>query len=506
MKSLSRFVLGGGLTLACLGCWGPAAPMPAFPGAEGYGALSVGGRGGRVIPVTNLSDSGPGSFRDAVTQRGPRTVIFRVSGYIDVKRRIEIGDPYLTIAGQTAPGDGVTLRGTAEGGAQMLRIRTHDVIIRHLAIRGGRHGEPGKGQINITLDPLPADGERYGDVYNVVLDHLSLSWSLDENIAVFRNVPETPPEVRQSYPEIYDISIQQCLIAEGLYPHSTGLQAGGERIADEEGRSVFNGGLGVRRLSIHRNLFASNSHRNPGLGVHSAQVINNVIYNWSSKAAETHDAVRVDWIANVFKPGPLSSADRILVHNAFFKGHSEHRFPRPSIYMRSNKTVGQPDFTDWTSYTIHYEGVPLPPSYKRDQPLPAAAVPVAVTTAGEALDLVLSTVGSRRRITQQADAVDRLDPVDARIVKYVSDGGGPRSLSPMGWTHLSDPAEAGGYPDLASAPPYADQDGDGMADEWEQKNGLDATVFDPSEQDTDSDGYTDLEEFLNQTDPNRMTI
>jgi hypothetical protein len=505
MKTLCKVALIGALTVVWLVCWGPAAPIPAFPGAEGYGALSIGGRGGRVIAVTSLSDDGPGSFRDAVTQRGPRTVIFRVSGYIDVKRRIDIVDPYITIAGQTAPGDGVTLRGTAEGGGQMLRIRTHDVVIRHLAVRSGLHGQPGRGQVNVMLDPLPADGERNGDIYNVVLDHLSVSWSLDENIAVFRNVPETSPEVWPTYPEIYDISIQHCLIAEGLHPHSTGLQAGGERVGDEEGRSVFNGGLGVRRLSIHRNLFASNSHRNPGLGVHSAGVINNLIYNWGSKAAETHDAVRVDWIANVFQPGPLSSLDHTLVHNAFFKGHSDQRFPRPSIYMKSNKIGARPDLADWASYTIHYEGVPLPPSYKRDKPLPAAPVPVKVADPNEVADIVLSTVGSRHRLTEHGESVDLLDPVDARITKYVAEGGGPRSLTPTGWTHLPDPADVGGYPDLAAGEPYVDKDLDGIADDWEQGNGLDSAVPDPPDQDTDGDGYTDLEEFLNQTDPNRMT-
>ena len=258
-----------------------------------------------MIEVTNLSDSGPGSFRAAVTSPGRRTVVFRVGGIIELKSRIDIGHPYLTIAGQTAPGGGITLKGTGQGGAQMLRIRTHDVVIRYLRVRGGKHGEPGRGQINICLDPLEASGNRYGDIYNVILDHCSVSWSLDENIAVFRNVPEQPAAARDNFPRIYNVTVQRCLIAEGLFPHSTGLQSGGERIA-RGGKSVFNGGHGVSELSIHHNLFANTSHRNPGLGTKNAQVINNVMYNWSSKCSETHDAMAVDWVGNYFKPGPLS--------------------------------------------------------------------------------------------------------------------------------------------------------------------------------------------------------
>jgi len=139
-------------------CLAGERPIPAFPDAEGYGAASVGGRGGRVIEVVNLDDAGPGSFRAAVSASGARIVVFRVAGVIELRSRVDVQHPFLTIAGQTAPGGGILLKGTAEGGGQMIRIRTHDVIIRYLRIRSGAHGKPGQGQTNIVLDPLEARG------------------------------------------------------------------------------------------------------------------------------------------------------------------------------------------------------------------------------------------------------------------------------------------------------------------------------------------------------------
>jgi hypothetical protein len=475
--------------------------VPAFPGAEGHGAASVGGRGGRVIEVTNLDDAGPGSFRAAVNAAGPRTVVFRVGGVIELKSRIDIGTPYLTIAGQTAPGGGITLKGSAEGGGQMLRIRTHDVIIRYLRIRSGAHGQPGRGQINLSLDPLEARGDRYGDVYHILLDHVSVSWSLDENLAIFRNVPTGDPVVRERYPRIHSVSVQHCLIAEGLYPHSTGLQAGGEREA-RNGMSIHNGGLGVSDLGIHRNLFASSSHRNPGLGCKSARVINNVLYNWSSKCSETHDAIHVDWIGNYFKPGPLSDPERLIVHNAFFKGFPQHRFPAPSIHMAGNVNADRPGQTDWEMYRIHYEERPLPAEYRREQPLPDGKFPVTVMPAGKAYEAVLANVGANARLNEQGRWVANLDAADQRILEDVRQRRGNGVLVKGNRVHYTHPDEAGGYPKIEPGTAYEDADHDGMADAWEKRQGLDPQDASDRNRDNDGDGYTNLEEFLNGTDPN----
>jgi hypothetical protein len=479
-------------------CFAAEPMLPAFPGAQGYGAEAIGGRGGRVIEVTHLDDSGHGSFRAAVTARGRRTVVFRVGGIIELKSRIDIAEPYLTVAGQTAPGGGVTLKGTAEGGGQMLRIRTHDVILRHLRIRSGAYGKPGRGQVNVSLDPLEARGERYGNVYNIMLDHLSLSWTLDENIAVFRNVPGNDA-ARDAFPIIRNVSVQRCLIAEGLYPHSTGLQSGGERVM-KDGRSVFNGGHGVSELSIHRNLFATNSHRNPGLGCKSAALINNVMYNWSSKCAETHDAIAVDWIGNYFKPGPLSDPKRLIVHNAFFKGFAQHRFDPPSIYMAGNRNAADPRQADWQMYSIHYEDKPLPDECRRERPLAAPKHAVRVVSAERAYETVLGDVGANVRLNQVGEWEHNSDAADRRIFEDVLVGRGEGTRQGGNRVHYTHPDQVGGYPKIDPGVAYADADHDGMPDAWEKKHGLPADKADDA-QDVDRDGYTNLEEFLNGTDP-----
>jgi pectate lyase len=474
--------------------------IPAFPGAGGYGAQSVGGRGGRVIEVTNLNDTGPGSFRSAVTTPGRRIVVFRIGGTLELKSRIDIGHPYLTIAGQTAPGGGITLKGTSEGGGQMLRIRTHDVVVRYLRIRSGAHGRPGRSQVNISLDPIPARGDRFGDVYNIMIDHVSVSWTLDENIAIHRNVPEDDPNAWRAHPKIYDVSIQQCLIAEGLYPHSTGIQTGGERIA-RGGKSIYNGGHGVLRLSIHRNLFANTSHRNPALGCKSAQVVNNVMYNWSSKCSETHDAIMVDWIANYYKPGPLSDPRRLIVHNPFFKGYSQYRFADPSIFMSGNVNAQIPEQKDWQMYTIHYEERPLPASWRRAEPMFDAVCPVPILSAPQAYEWVLADVGANARLNSLGERVPNPDATDRRIINDVRNGTGAGVLFEGKRVHYMHPDQVGGFAKIEPGMAYADSDHDGMSDAWETKHGFNPQAPSDRGDDTDRDGYTNIEEFLNSTNP-----
>src|SRR5690606_17601334 len=154
----------------------PAAPVPAFPGAEGFGAFTPGGRGGRVIAVTTLESDGPGSLRAAVQAKGPRIIVFRVGGLIDMKGGIAIEEPFVTIAGQTAPGDGICL---ANGS---LTIRTHDVVLRHLRVRVG-DGPTGGNPENRDALCIAGSGD---EAYNIVVDHCSFSWALDENVQTWR--------------------------------------------------------------------------------------------------------------------------------------------------------------------------------------------------------------------------------------------------------------------------------------------------------------------------------
>ncbi|MHC4933496.1 MAG: hypothetical protein ACYTGV_15030 [Planctomycetota bacterium] len=145
--------------------------LPAFPGAEGFGAHSIGGRGGQVIEVTNLNDAGPGSLRAALEASGPRIVVFRVAGTIELDSSIEVQNPYLTVAGQTAPGDGITLKNSPLNAKTPLKIETYEVVIRYLRSRPGSNPADSG-----TLDALTISNEE-ADVYNVIVDHSSFSWA-----------------------------------------------------------------------------------------------------------------------------------------------------------------------------------------------------------------------------------------------------------------------------------------------------------------------------------------
>lgn len=202
--------------------------LPSFPGAEGYGSVARGGRGGRVIAVTNLNAFGPGSLRAAVEAEGPRIVVFRISGTIDLESGLRIFHPYITIAGQTAPGDGITIKGS-------LGIRADDVIIRYLRVRADTPG-----------DALGGRGHE-----NIMIDHVSASWSTDEVLSIYTGS---------------NVTIQWSMITEALNPENHG----------------FGGIWGNDYSTYHHNLFAHNVSRNPrfGSGTGNNDFRNNVIYNW----------------------------------------------------------------------------------------------------------------------------------------------------------------------------------------------------------------------------------
>lgn len=458
---------------------GTRLPIVAFPGAEGAGALTPGGRGGRVIAVTTLADRGPGSLRAALERKGPRTIVFRVGGVIELQRPLFVHDPYVTIAGQTAPGSGILLKGTERGGGKMIVIQnTHDVVIRYLRIRSGRHGKPGRGQINIKIDSGSS---------NIVVDHVSLSWTLDENISIHRNMPDDADP--DTWPEIRDVTVQRSLIAEGLWPHSTGVQIGGE--------AALEGWRGVYDITLHHNLFANSSHRNPGIGATSAKVINNVVYNWSPRAAESWRDMSIDWVGNYFRFGPMSRPGSILIHNSFPKRRPWDRWRPASIYMSNNLADPPPDAPapyDWALYREHYSDDPIPDSFKRSTPLRKDVVPVTVQPALEAYASVLADVGANARLDCLGQWVPVIDAVDERILAQVKTRTGPTELPP------EHPDEVGGYPPMATGTPCADADHDGMADDWERGVGLDPGRNDSHTHLLDPD-YTNLEVFLSGMAP-----
>lgn len=213
----------------------PQASIPAFPGAEGGGMYSFGGRGGKVFVVTNLNDSGPGSFREACEAAGPRIVIFNVAGIIQLQDRIRIRAPYITIAGSTAPGDGVCLAGNT------VELETHDIVIRHMRFR--------RGSTDVTDRNDSFGGNPVG---NLIIDHVSASWGLDENMSMYRHMYQPPEGGKELKLPTVNVTIQNSIFSEALntYHHAFGSTIGG------------------LNSTFHRNLWACNTGRNPSVGMY----------------------------------------------------------------------------------------------------------------------------------------------------------------------------------------------------------------------------------------------
>lgn len=411
-----------------------AAALPAFPGAEGFGSGTVGGRGGRAIYVRSLADSGPGSLRAAVKEKGPRTILFAVSGIIDLKSPVDVTEPYVTIAGQSAPGDGVCLRGFG------LRVDTHDVVIRFLRSRPG-------DLAGREVDAVSIGGESY----NVVVDHSSATWCVDECLSPSGG--------------IRDVTVQWSLIGESLNRsvHGKGDHGYGSLV-----RAV--GGV-----SLHHNLWIHNSARNPRLGDNYKRppfpvfdVRNNVMYNWGGVCSGmTGDKLSANYVGNYLKPGVNSSKKAPIVLT---------KTADVAYFVEGNVVEGRPQFKGEAMFEPQEEGG------RRlfrlvDSAFEAPAI--SATAAEAALKEVLEYVGA---------VLPKRDAVDARLVEHVRTGSGRM---------IDSQKDVGGWPEYRSPAAPADADGDGMPDEWEKRRGLNPALAADGAADRDGDGYTNLEEYLN---------
>ncbi|RZJ53787.1 MAG: polysaccharide lyase, partial [Flavobacterium sp.] len=253
----------------------PQSELLAFPGAEGGGAYSFGGRGGRVIVVKNLNDSGPGSLRDACEQGGARIVVFNVAGIIRLKSPLIIRAPYITIAGQTAPGDGVCVAG------ESVWLNTHDVIVRYMRFR---RGETFVGRRDDAIGGNP--------VGNIMIDHVSASWGLDENMSMYRHMYNDSTGKIEDKLGTVNITIQNSIFSEALdyWNHAFGSTLGGENCA------------------FVRNLWADNGARNPSIGWNGIfNFANNVVFNWNNRSTDGGDyTAQYNIINNYYKPGPVT--------------------------------------------------------------------------------------------------------------------------------------------------------------------------------------------------------
>lgn len=444
------YVLFGLLTISSL----LNAQQPAFPSAEGYGKYTVGGRGGTVYEVTNLNDSGTGSLRAAVEASGKRTVVFRVSGTIKLNSDLKISNPYITIAGQTAPGDGICIRNYP------LIITADEVIVRYIRVRFG--DESGKD--------ADAVSSRYTE--NIILDHISASWSVDETMSVYH---------------CNNITVQWCLVSESLY-HSN-------HVKDNHG---YGGIWGSNYSTYHHNLLAHHTSRNPRFasGCGNTDYRNNVIYNWGFNSCYGGEKVQsgseftfsnINMVANYYKPGPATRS-----------GSTSYKIAQPSSrdaqndygtwYVADNYVQGNGRVTNdnWDGGIQPDDGDQAIPWLKATEPWPAMAI--TQQTAEAAFASVLESVGA---------TLPKRDALDQRIIDETKNG--TATYGGIYGTQkgiIDSQTDVGGWPELKSLPAPTDSDHDGMPDEWEEKKGLNKDA--PADRNlVGEDGYTMLENYLN---------
>lgn len=415
----------------------------AFPGAEGAGRFSTGGRGGTVIHVTNLNDDGPGSLRAAIAAKGPRTVVFDVAGTIQLKRELKISNGQITIAGQTAPGGGVTLRD------QTLVISADDVVIRFIRSRLGSESK-------VEGDAIWISGGR-----RIILDHVSASWSVDETLSA---------SARYDRPDqgFYDLTVQWSIIAESL-AHSIHVKG------DHGYGSLIRGGNGSK-ISFHHNLWANHMARAPRPGNYEGpdkdpigaffDFRSNVFYNWggdkSGYNADKATLSAYNFVDNAYIPGPNSQKPV-----AFKESDTLAK-----AYFAGNSMDGAVPADPWSLVTFT---IPEPAGYRLAAPVDVA--PVTPESADKAYARVLADAGA---------SVWR-DPVDKRILEGVRTRTGKV---------INTQADVGGWPALPAGKAAKDTDGDGMPDAWEKAHGLDPKKADGALLAKDGSGWTNLELYL----------
>lgn len=421
----------------------------AFPGAEGFGRYAKGGRGGTILKVTNLNDNGPGSFREAVTNSQPRIVVFDVAGTIDLESPIQINAPYLTIAGQTAPGDGICIKRFP------LRIKnTHDIIIRGIRIRPGIES----GLKGSEIDVIDLDSSQ-----NVIVDHCAFSWSTDEGINTWHGAKF--------------ITVQWCVMSEPL-DHSI----------HEKGAHGYSASIGGYKASFHHNLLANGAGRNPSIaGNNQSPTVmldfrNCVISNWGHRSCDGKP-LSINLVNNYFKPGPATNAGvkrRIArIDNAEKMGFS------CLWYVDGNRVEGYPQISanNWTGGVDFEQGTSAERNRSKQ---PFEVAPVTTQTAKEAYELVLKYAGCYwNRDTQEMRIIEQV-----RTGKYLLTRNG-----------LIDRVEqAGGWPLLKTGKLPQDRDKDGIPDEWERKNGLNAADASDAKKNA-ANGYTNIENYINSLLP-----
>jgi pectate lyase len=486
--------------------------IPAFPGAEGFGAETVGGRGGRIYEVTNLNDTGSGSLRECVQASGARICIFKIGGSITLASDLNISNPFITIAGQTAPGGGILLRKNG-GTGDLIHIATHDVVIRYLTLR---RGPPS----NISdVNGMSIYKNNSSDIYNIVIDHCSMSWTNDR--------------ILFSWYGPRNLSIQWSLFTEPFHcnKNSKGCPYSAKSVM--LGSGVIGEGSstpGAKEISFHHNLITHGDERNPLVkpaGI--AEIISNVTYNTSATYAHMDADLQpgdfpVNFIGNYFRAGPSGSSEYGIKMSLTGK--------KAIVYLKGNIDSHRHNSSQAENLvmsTKHSEAFTLTDTKNPSDP----PYPVTISTCdsdpatGGQCDtynkvVVEGLAGNNRGVDSNGNWYFRRDAVDKRILEEVKNKGGKVIDAPgintcwasapetCKYLTLADYTKYGissneidfsdnwfnGWPVITNGTAYIDSDHDGMSDSWETAQGLNPNSND-SAADKDGDGYTNIEEFLN---------
>jgi pectate lyase len=429
----------------------------------------VGGRGGAVILVTSLNDSGTGTLRACIQAAGPRTCIFRVAGTIAITSPLMISNPYITIAGQSAPGGGITVNG--KNAPYGIIISTHDVIMRYIRSRMGWTSSVG------TQEGSPI-WIGNGSCYNIIMDHIDVSWTRDENLTIWRFAGQ---------PTIHNITFSWSLNSEPLAGHPTSFGIGATDSATV---------AGISDIDVHHSLMMDASHRIPLIGIPNIRWASNITYDWAFYAVQMLGGVTGDFVDSLWKPGPLNNMNTHEVQ--WGPGGAQEMPGNPSIYLARNLGIHAPNPTsdNWNmaaqvSGQNGSETGSLAKSDQRTTPQPSLQFPITADAAGSLEGLILPSVGASQRVDCLGNWVPNRDAVDLRLLGYYAAGIGsiPNTEN-----------DVGGYPAIDPGAPCTESLNDGIPDQWKAARRLSTSDTGLATR-TAPNGFTYLENYLNGTDP-----
>ncbi|PWK23813.1 putative secreted protein (Por secretion system target) [Arcicella aurantiaca] len=454
----------------------------AFPGAEGGGRYAIGGRGGTVYEVTNLNDAGVGSLRDAISE-GNRTIIFKVSGEIKLQSRLSIKKDNITIAGQTAPGEGICLTGYT------LNISASNIIVRYIRCRFGDANAVDDDAMNCWN----------GAFQNIIIDHCSMSWSIDETATFYG---------------IKNFTLQWCLVAESLY-----------RSKHDKGDHGYAGIWGGANATFHHNLVAHHTSRNPRFGgtrkgyipyEPSEELVdyrNNVIYNWGNiNSSYGGEGAKINMVNNYYKAGPATAGNlttsstsnkrnRILNYTSYYAEAGVDTLFGGKFYIDGNYVDGFPDVSadNWAKGVqkdSYARASALIATNKQTEPFKMVST-IKVQSAIDAYKAVLDSVGA---ILPRRDGIDTRIVYETKTGTATYEGAAYAAVKDAGVSHpsgiIDSPANVGGIPKYGSNTAYIDTDKDGMPDAWEISKGLNPNNASDGNLIASND-YTNLENYLN---------